>query len=89
MPGNCIFGTIAPEIGELHHLLSLELHSNGLSGELPNEIYGLENLQLLNLAQQYGNERECTKSNGTKVNIKYQMGAYYYYYFCFNFIVTV
>jgi hypothetical protein len=38
LPYNCIYGTIPPEIGELRHLLSLELHGNGLSGVLPDEI---------------------------------------------------
>ncbi|KAL7463599.1 hypothetical protein ACHAXS_003955 [Conticribra weissflogii] len=75
LPGNCIFGTIPPEIGDLRHLLSLEFHSNGLSSTIPPELYELDKLQLLNLAEQYGIDRECTKSNGTIVNIYYKMGG--------------
>lgn len=30
LAGNCIYGTIPEEIGQLDHLLALELHENGL-----------------------------------------------------------
>lgn len=30
LAGNCIYGTIPEEIGQLDHLLTLELHENGL-----------------------------------------------------------
>jgi hypothetical protein len=30
LAGNCIYGTIPEEIGQLDNLLSLELHENGL-----------------------------------------------------------
>jgi len=72
---NCIFGTIPPELGSMRHLLSLELHGNGLSGELPREIYSLEKLQLLNLAEQWGGDRECDKTDGSVVDINYRMGG--------------
>ncbi|KAL7540243.1 hypothetical protein ACHAXR_009966 [Thalassiosira sp. AJA248-18] len=72
---NCIFGTIPPELGQMSHLLSLELHGNGLSGEMPQEIYDLEKLQLLNLAEQYGGERECNSTDGKMVDIKYRLGG--------------
>lgn len=52
LPGNCLYGTIPPEIGNLRYLLSLEIHSNGLSSSIPTEIYELNQLQLLNLAEQ-------------------------------------
>ncbi|KAL7540796.1 hypothetical protein ACHAXR_010384, partial [Thalassiosira sp. AJA248-18] len=39
LPHNCVYGTIPSELGKLAHLLSLELHGNGLSGEMPQEIY--------------------------------------------------
>mmetsp|Transcript_7515 Transcript_7515/g.15005 ORF Transcript_7515/g.15005 Transcript_7515/m.15005 type:complete len:272 (+) Transcript_7515:2989-3804(+) len=77
LPGNCLYGTIPPEIGNLRHLLSLEIHSNGLSSSIPSEIYELDQLQLLNLAEQYGVERKCTKSNGAIVNIYFKMGESY------------
>jgi len=35
----------------------------------------LDQLQLLNLAEQYGVERKCTKSNGAIVNIYFKMGG--------------
>ena len=42
------------------NLLSVELHGNGLSGEmLP--LYNLERLQLLNLADQYGETANALK----------------------------
>jgi hypothetical protein len=75
MPFNCIYGTIPPEIGELRHLLSLELHGNGLSGLLPDEIYDIEDLQLLNLAEQWGSNRVCNTSVGGYVDINYRMGG--------------
>ena len=75
LPHNCIYGTIPPEIGELRHLLSLELHGNGLSGVLPDEIYDIEDLQLLNLAAQWGEYRQCNTSDGKYVNINYRMGG--------------
>jgi hypothetical protein len=30
LAGNCIYGTLPEELGQLDHLLSLELHENGL-----------------------------------------------------------
>ena len=75
LPNNCLYGTIPPEIGKLRHLLSLELHGNGLSGEMPDEIYNLEKLQLLNLADQWGGERNCMMTNGTVVDINYRFGG--------------
>ena len=62
-------------MGKLRHLLSLELHDNGLSGELPNEMQNLEKLQLLNLANQWGVQRECNATNGRVIDINYKMGG--------------
>uniref|UniRef100_A0A7S2PFU2 Disease resistance R13L4/SHOC-2-like LRR domain-containing protein n=2 Tax=Skeletonema marinoi TaxID=267567 RepID=A0A7S2PFU2_9STRA len=76
LAGNCIYGTIPEEIGQLDHLLSLELHENGLSGAMPSTIYQLEKLQLLNLAKQYGVDRVCQQSNGTKIYTNYKHGGF-------------
>ena len=76
LQGNCIFGTLPPELSQLNSLLSLELHENGLSGELPVEYFeGLDNLQLFNVARQYGVDHQCTKSNGTIVNPSFRLGG--------------
>ena len=75
LPHNCIYGTIPPEIGDMTNLLSLELHGNGLSGEMPDEMFHLENLQLLNLGEQYGQGRECNKTDGRTVDIDWRYGG--------------
>ena len=41
------------------NLLSLELHGNGLSGELPSEMYDASKIQLLNVAMQYQYAFQC------------------------------
>lgn len=58
----------------MSYLLSLELHVNGLSGSLPSELYNANNLQLLNVAEQYQNSYQCTRSDGTVVNTLYAEG---------------
>lgn len=75
LPHNCLYGTIPPELGSIRHLLSLELHGNGLSGEMPPSLYALENLQLLNLAEQWGETRVCTNTNGANVAPLYARGG--------------
>ena len=57
------------------NLLSLELHGNGLSGELPTELYDASKLQLLNVAMQYQYAYQCQMSNGTYVNTLYERGG--------------
>lgn len=59
----------------MSNLLSLELHGNGLSGELPPEMFDADKLQLLNVALQYGYSSECVMSNGTVVNTYFQRGG--------------
>jgi len=76
LAGNCIYGTLPEELGQLDHLLSLELHENGLSGDMPSTFYQMEKLQLLNLARQYGVDRTCEQSNGTKVNTNFKHGGF-------------
>ena len=44
------------------NLLSLELNGNGLSGELPGELFNLKKMQLLSLGNQYGQGRVCNKT---------------------------
>jgi len=73
--GNCLYGTVPPEFGKMPNLLSLELHGNGLSGEFPLEMYNANNLQLLNVAMQYGYSVTCTMSNGTYVNTIFKRGG--------------
>ncbi|KAL7546031.1 hypothetical protein ACHAWF_009377, partial [Thalassiosira exigua] len=75
LPHNCIYGTIPPEIGKIKHLLSLELHGNGLSGEMPREMYDLDDLQLLNLGDQWGGYRECNTTDGRTIDIQYKFGG--------------
>ena len=75
LSGNCIYGTIPPEIGSMRNLLALELHENALSGEMPRSLYQLTKLQTLNLAQQWGNDLVCNRTDGTRVNIRYRMGG--------------
>ena len=75
LPHNCLYGTIPKEMGMMRHLLSLELHGNGLSGTMPDEMYDLEKLQLLNLADQWGGDRECNATDGRIVDINYRMGG--------------
>lgn len=58
----------------MSNLLSLELHGNGLSGELPTEIYNASKLQLLNVAMQYQNSYQCQMSNGMFVNTLFAKG---------------
>jgi Leucine-rich repeat (LRR) protein len=58
-------------------LLSLELHGNGLSGELPVELYDASKLQLLNVAMQFQWSNECYMSNGTYVNTLFERGGVY------------
>ncbi|KAL7534485.1 hypothetical protein ACHAXR_005909 [Thalassiosira sp. AJA248-18] len=48
------------------HLLSIELHKNGLSGEPPLELLNISKLQLLNVAEQYTHSYRCKMSNGTE-----------------------
>ena len=57
------------------NLLSLELHGNGLSGELPPEMYDASKIQLLNVAMQYQYAYQCEMSNGTLVNTLYERGG--------------
>ena len=57
------------------NLLSLELHGNGLSGELPSEMYDASKIQLLNVAMQYQYAFQCQMSNGTLVNTLYERGG--------------
>ena len=59
----------------MYNLLSLELHGNGLSGELPGELFNLKKLQLLNLGEQYGQGRLCNQTDGTVIDIDYRMGG--------------
>jgi hypothetical protein len=59
----------------MSNLLSLELHGNGLSGELPKEIYDADKLQLLNVAMQYGYSSRCQMSNGTLVDTFWRRGG--------------
>jgi len=40
---------------------------------MPPEMYDLDKLQLLNLAEQYGGEQECNKTDG--ITIEYKMGG--------------
>lgn len=74
-PYNCIYGTIPSEIGSLRHLLSLELHGNVLSGIIPDSMYDMDKLQLLNLANQYGQNRNCTSSSNQVIDMKYKFGG--------------
>ena len=57
------------------NLLSLELHGNGLSGELPSEMYDASKIQHLNVAMQYQYAFQCQMSNGTLVNTLYERGG--------------
>lgn len=43
---------------------------------MPPTIYQLEKLQLLNLARQYGVDRVCEQSNGTKVYTNFKHGGF-------------
>lgn len=43
---------------------------------MPSTIYQLDKLQLLNLARQYGVDRICEQSNGTKVYTNYKHGGF-------------
>jgi hypothetical protein len=57
------------------NLLSLELHGNGLSGELPPEMFDAGKLQLLNVAMQSGYSSRCEMSNGTAVDTYFRRGG--------------
>jgi Leucine-rich repeat (LRR) protein/PKD repeat protein len=48
--GNNLTGTLPPEIGELTHLLRLELNGNSLDGAIPPELGNLTNLTRLYLS---------------------------------------
>ena len=50
-----------------------ELEFNGLSGEFPGET-NLKSLEKLNLADQYLNDQECIRSDGTVVNTLFMRG---------------
>jgi hypothetical protein len=43
---------------------------------MPSTFYQMEKLQLLNLARQYGVDRTCEQSNGTKVNTNFKHGGF-------------
>ncbi|WOL18647.1 protein MALE DISCOVERER 2-like isoform X2 [Canna indica] len=42
-------GTLAPELGELTHVIAITLHNNSFFGVIPGEIGKLQNLELLDL----------------------------------------
>eukprot|EP01083_Nonionella_stella_P015763 44093_1 len=57
----------------MESLQQLELEFNGLSGEFPGET-NLKSLEKLNLADQYLNDHECIRSDGTLVNSLFMRG---------------
>ncbi|XP_057450346.1 leucine-rich repeat protein 2-like [Lotus japonicus] len=44
-----ISGTLAPELGQLHHLQYLELYGNNIGGKIPEELGNLKNLISMDL----------------------------------------
>ncbi len=52
----------------------MKISSNSLSGTFPENLYKLSKLEQLDLANQYSNDRSCTRSDGTIVSLKYQVG---------------
>ena len=54
--------------------VQLELSQNALSGLVPNEIFDASNLQKLDLAFQIYNSWNCTRSDGSVVEVYYSKG---------------
>ncbi|KAL7473672.1 hypothetical protein ACHAXS_014161 [Conticribra weissflogii] len=71
---NCIYGTIPPELGALSHLEQLDLYKNGLSGVIPNDLFEISSLMQINVAYQYWNIHNCTRSDGTMAEMQYARG---------------
>ncbi len=52
----------------------MKLSSNSFSGTFPEDLYKLSKLEQLDLAYQYFNDRNCTRSDGNVVSLMHQMG---------------
>jgi len=74
LSANCLYGTLPPEMGDLSSLELLKLSSNSFSGTFPEDLYKLSKLEQMDLAHQYSNDGNCTRSDGTVVYLMYQKG---------------
>mmetsp|Transcript_9396 Transcript_9396/g.19576 ORF Transcript_9396/g.19576 Transcript_9396/m.19576 type:complete len:330 (-) Transcript_9396:132-1121(-) len=61
-------------MGDLSSLELLKLSSNSFSGTFPEDLYKLSKLEQMDLAHQYSNDGNCTRSDGTVVYLMYQKG---------------
>ncbi|KAL7505227.1 hypothetical protein ACHAXN_002717 [Cyclotella atomus] len=66
---NCLYGSLPTEFGSMTNLQKLNLEDNGLEGYLPEEFYSMSSLTHLNLASQGENDRNCTSSIGSVVDL--------------------
>jgi hypothetical protein len=66
---NCLLGSLPSQIGLLTNIQKLNLEDNGINGYVPDELFNMSSLTHLNLAWQYGNERNCTTSKGDLVEL--------------------